>query len=184
MQLFTQSNSALSSGYTTAYLTQPLVCGLQPETFSDFIEQRARWGQGMLQIFMFRNPWLQPGLSVMQRVLFTNFALFWGFPVVRLVMLAMPLLSLLFFVPLADASVIDVLAYCIPALACSVMTAQFNYGKLRWPFISNLYEVIQSVHLTISLVHLFRNPRAPQFKVTPKGEILEKDFVSALARPF
>lgn len=175
---------ALSRGYTTAFLNQPLVSGLQPETFSDFIQQRARWGQGMLQIFMFQNPWAQPGLTLMQRILFTNFALFWGFPIVRLIFLSMPLLSLMFYVQLADASVTDVLSYCIPALVCSAMTTQFIFGKVRWPFISHLYEVIQSVHLTLSLIHLLRNPHAPKFKVTPKGEILEKDFVSMLARPF
>ena len=175
---------ALSRGYTTAYLNLPLISGLQPETFSGFIQQRARWGQGMWQIFMFHNPWRLPGLSLMQRVLFTNFALFWGFPISRLVMLMMPILTLLLYVPLADARVIDVLAYGIPALLCSTLTAQFIYGKVRWPFISYLYEVIQSVHLTAGIAHLLRNPRAPQFKVTPKGEILEKDVVSALAPPF
>jgi cellulose synthase (UDP-forming) len=120
----------------------------------------------------------------MQRVLFTNFALFWGFPISRLLMLMMPILSLLLYIPLVDARVIDVLAYGAPALLCSTLTAQFIYGKLRWPFISYLYEVIQSVHLTAGIAHLLRNPRAPQFKVTPKGEILEKDCVSALATPF
>jgi len=175
---------ALSKGYTTAYLNLPLISGLQPETFSGFIQQRARWGQGMWQIFMFHNPWRLPGLSLIQRVLFTNFALFWGFPVSRLIMLMMPLVTLLLYVPLAEARVIDVLAYGAPALLCSTITAQFIIGKLRWPFISYLYEVIQSVHLTASIAHLLRNPRAPQFRVTPKGEILEKDFVSALAKPF
>ncbi|MFM8468043.1 MAG: UDP-forming cellulose synthase catalytic subunit [Oxalobacteraceae bacterium] len=175
---------ALSRGYTTVYLNLPLISGLQPETFSGFIQQRARWGQGMWQIFMFHNPWRLPGLSLMQRMLFTNFALFWGFPVSRLVMLMMPILTLLLSVPLADARVIDVLAYGAPALLCSTLTTQFVYGKLRWPFISYLYEVIQSVHLTAGIAHLLRNPRAPQFKVTPKGEILEKDCVSTLATPF
>ena len=175
---------ALSRGYTTAYLNLPLISGLQPETFSGFIQQRARWGQGMWQIFMFHNPWRLPGLSLMQRVLFTNFALFWGFPISRLLMLMMPILSLLLYLPLADARVIDVLAYGMPSLLCSTLTTQFIYGKVRWPFISYLYEVIQSVHLTAAIAHLLRNPRAPQFKVTPKGEILEKDAVSTLAPPF
>lgn len=175
---------ALSKGYTTAYLNLPLISGLQPETFSGFIQQRARWGQGMWQIFMFHNPWRLPGLSLIQRVLFTNFALFWGFPISRLILLVMPLMTLILYIPLAEAKVIDVIAYGAPALLCSTITAQFIYGKVRWPFISYLYEVIQSIHLTASIMHLLRNPRAPQFRVTPKGEILEKDFVSALARPF
>lgn len=175
---------AFAQGYTSAYLNQPLISGLQPETFSGFIQQRARWGQGMWQIFLFLNPWRLPKLSLMQRILFTNFALFWGFPITRLIHLIMPIITLLLYVPLANAEVIEVVAYGAPALLCSTITTQFIYGKVRWPFISYLYEVIQSIHLTVNILHLLRSPRAPQFRVTPKGEILEKDFVSALAKPF
>ena len=175
---------AFAKGYTSAYLNQPLISGLQPETFSGFIQQRARWGQGMWQIFLFLNPWRLPRLSIIQRLLFTNFALFWGFPITRLIQLIMPIITLLLYIPLADAEVIEVVAYGAPALLCSTITTQFIYGKVRWPFISYLYEVVQSIHLTVNILHLLRNPRAPQFRVTPKGEILEKDFVSALATPF
>ena len=175
---------AFTKGYTTAYLNLPLISGLHPETFSGFIQQRARWGQGMWQIFMFYKPWRLPGLSLIKRILFANFALFWGFPISRLILLLMPVITLLLSIPLVDASVIDIIAYGAPALICSTITTQFIHGKVRWPFISYLYEVLQSIHLTGSIMQLLHNPRAPQFKVTPKGEILDKDFVSTLAKPF
>ena len=70
---------AMSLGYRTMYFNRPMVSGLQPETYSGFILQRSRWGQGMLQIFMLKNPWLIPNLSLVQRLLYTNFAFYWGF---------------------------------------------------------------------------------------------------------
>ena len=51
------SLQAFSHGYTSVYLDVPLVSGLQPDTFSGFIQQRARWAQGMWQIFFLKNPW-------------------------------------------------------------------------------------------------------------------------------
>jgi cellulose synthase (UDP-forming) len=175
---------ALSHGYKTAYYNQPMISGLQAESFSGFILQRARWGQGMLQILMLKNPWTLPGLSVMQRLMYTNFSLFWGFPVSRLIMLLAPPVALFFSVPLANTSVTDLVIFVLPALLGSFMTSQYLYGHVRWPFISLLYEVVQSTHLIKGIYQVFRHPRSPTFAVTPKGEILHENFISSLSRPF
>jgi cellulose synthase (UDP-forming) len=175
---------AISRGYTTAYFKRPMVSGLQPETFSGFIVQRVRWGQGMLQIFMLKNPWTLPGLKFVQRLLYTNFAFFWGFAMSRFVMLLAPPVFLLFSVNLADTTATEVLVYAGPALLGSLITTQYFYGRVRWPFISQLYEVIQSVYVTRGIIEVLRKPRSPSFKVTPKGELLDQDFISSLATPF
>lgn len=175
---------ALAKGYRTAYLNEPLVSGLQPETFKGFIGQRTRWSQGMLQIFFIHKPWKMKGLTPMQRLMFTNLALFWMFPVARLLLLLAPIVTLLIGVPVADARIADVVSYGAPALLASAMTANFKHGRLRWPFVSMMYEVVQSVHLSRSFAALLRNLRKPTFNVTPKGEVLSQDFLSSLARPF
>jgi len=175
---------ALSQGYTTAYLNEPLVSGLQPETFDGFILQRARWSQGMLQIFFSKKPWKMAALSPMQRILFTKLVLYWLFSVIRLLLLCAPVVTLLFGIPVANAAVEEIMLYGLPALLSSAITANFLHGRLRWPFVSLIYEVVQSVHLTQGMIELVRNLRAPKFKVTPKGEILSHNFVSSLAKPF
>ena len=175
---------AFSRGYTSAYLDMPLVSGLQPETFSGFIRQRSRWAQGMWQIFFLKNPWRVKGLSFIQRLMYTNFSLFWGFPVSRLCLMFMPIIALLWGITLAETSVPDALAYCVPVITGSLITGQYLYGRFRWPFITHLYEVIQSVHLASSEIRFLGNIRATKFAVTPKNEILEEDFVSSLAKPF
>jgi cellulose synthase (UDP-forming) len=116
--------------------------------------------------------------------MYTNFALYWGFPLSRLCLMLMPILALLWGVTLAETSVVDVLSYCLPAMVGPMITNQFLHGRFRWPLISELYQVIQSVHLARSELQLFRNLRAPTFFVTPKAEILEEDFLSDLAKPF
>ncbi|MES2830405.1 MAG: UDP-forming cellulose synthase catalytic subunit [Pseudomonadota bacterium] len=175
---------ALGLGYSTAYLNRPMVSGLQPETYAGFIVQRVRWGQGMLQIFILKNPWTQAGLSFVQRLLYTNFATYWGFATSRLIMLLAPPVFLLFSINLCDATADDILIYAMPSLFASLITTQYFYGRVRWPFMSQLYEIIQSVYVTRGLVEVLRKPRSPSFQVTPKGEVLNTDFVSALAPPF
>ncbi len=175
---------AFKKGYTTLYYNHPMISGLQPETFSSFIKQRVRWAQGMIQIFLLKNPWLQPRLTFMQRVLFTNLALSWLFPIQRLIMLLTPPAVLLLSVTVADAKIEAMLIYILPSVLGTLLAAQYLYGQLRWPFTSILYEVLQAMHLSAGIVKVLRNPRAPTFNVTPKGELLERDFISSMAKPF
>jgi cellulose synthase (UDP-forming) len=76
------------------------------------------------------------------------------------------------------------LVMLIPSILGSILVSQYLYGNLRWPFVSILYEVMQSIHLTFGILKLLINPRAPKFQVTPKGEVLEENFISSLAKPF
>ncbi len=175
---------ALAKGYTTLYYDQAMISGLQPETFSSFIQQRARWAQGMLQIFLLKNPWTKRGLSFMQRLLFTNLVLSWLFPIQRLIMLLTPPAVLLFSMNITVAKLDMLLVMLIPSILGSILVSQYLYGNLRWPFVSILYEVMQSIHLSIGIFKLFLNPRSPKFQVTPKGEVLEENFISTLAKPF
>ena len=175
---------ALSLGYSSAYLNRPMVSGLQPETFTGFIVQRVRWGQGMWQIFMLKNPWRQPGLKLVQRLLYTNFAFYWGFAFARVVMLLAPPAYLVFGINLCDTTAEELVAYSGPLLVASLVSTQYFYGRVRWPFMSQLYEIVQSLFVLQGLVQVLRKPSAPSFKVTPKGEVLSRDFVSSLAWPF
>lgn len=175
---------ALSLGYKSAYYNRPMVSGLQPETYSGFIVQRVRWGQGMLQIFLLKNPWKQPHLTFTQRLLYTNFAFYWGFAGARVIMLLAPPAYLMFGINLCDTTAPQLLAYSVPALIASLVSTQFFYGRVRWPFMSQLYEIVQSVYVLQGLAEVIRKPRSPSFKVTPKGEVLNQNFISSLAWPF
>lgn len=175
---------ALTLGYTSAFYGRPLVSGLQPETYSGFVVQRVRWGQGMWQIFLLKNPWKLKGLRLMHRLLYTNFAFYWGFAFSRLIMLLAPPAFLIFGINLCDTTAMDLVSYAGPALISSLIATQYFYGRVRWPFISQLYEVLQSFYVSFGLLEVLRKPRAPSFKVTPKGEVLDRNFISAMAVPF
>lgn len=171
-------------GYNSVFVSQPLVCGLQPETFSGFVTQRTRWTQGMIQIMLLHNPLFQRGLSLAQRLCYLNAALFWFFPFARIAFLAAPLCYLLFGLQIYVASATEFVAYTVPHMAASLMMMNVMYGRSRWPFISELYELIQSIFTARAVLGTLVSPRKPKFRVTPKGEHLDGDFLSPLAPPF
>ncbi len=175
---------ALTLGYRSAYLNRPMVSGLQPETYSGFIVQRVRWAQGMFQIFLLKNPWKQRGITFVQRLLYTNFTIYWGFAPVRLLLFLAPPAYLLFGLDLCDTTAGQLLAYAGPFYFSTLLTTQYYYRKVRWPFISQVYESIQSIYLAQGILRVLWHPKSPSFQVTPKGETLDKPFVSEMTWPF
>ena len=171
-------------GYNSAYINRPMVCGLSPETFDDFIAQRVRWAQGMLQIFILKKPELTKGLKLYQRLCYTNSSIFWFFGFSRFVFYVAPAAFLILGLKVYNASVLQVLGYAIPHVLCGIVLMNYLYGKYRWPLFSELYESVQSIFMIHPVASAILNPRAPTFKVTPKGEGAKVDFLSHFAGPF
>ncbi|KQT51967.1 cellulose synthase [Aureimonas sp. Leaf454] len=173
-----------SRGWNSLYVDRPMISGLQPDTFASFIGQRSRWCRGMIQILLLKNPALRSGLSLAQRICYLSSALFWFFPFMRMVFMAAPLLFILFDLKVYNASVQEFTAYTITYLIIGEILRNYLYGQVRWPWISELYEYVQSVYLVRAIVSVLVNPRRPTFNVTAKGETLQETALSELARPF
>ncbi len=171
-------------GWRSAFVSRPMVAGLAPETFTGFVVQRMRWAQGMVQIFMLKRPLTRPGLSMWQRICYLSNCAYWFFPFARLIFLLAPLAYLFFGLKIYEANVHEIFVYVLPQFWAAMHLSAFLFGRVRWPFISVLYEMLQSVFSIGTVWSVLRNPHAPSFKVTPKGEQLEDDFISPLAWPF
>jgi cellulose synthase (UDP-forming) len=173
-----------SRGWNSVYVDKPLIAGLQPATFASFIGQRSRWAQGMMQILRFRFPPLKRGLSIPQRLCYMSSTLFWLFPFARAIFLFAPLFYLFFDLQIFTASGGEFMAYTLAYMIVNLMMQNYLYGQFRWPWISELYEYVQTVHLLPAVVSVLVNPRKPTFKVTAKDESISRSRLSEIARPF
>ncbi|MEJ8571573.1 UDP-forming cellulose synthase catalytic subunit [Microbaculum marinum] len=171
-------------GWNSVYVDRPLIAGLQPLTFSAFIGQRSRWAQGMIQIMLLKRPVLKRGLTFSQRLCYASSTLYWLFPFARLIFLISPLFYLFFSLKIFNASGEEFLAYIAIYMIINVIMQNYMYGRYRWPWISELYEYIQSVHLVRAAISAILHPTKPTFKVTAKDESLEESRISELAAPF
>ncbi|QLF71239.1 UDP-forming cellulose synthase catalytic subunit [Peteryoungia desertarenae] len=171
-------------GWHSVYVDKPLIAGLQPETLVSFIGQRVRWAQGMLQILTLNRPFLQSGLTLAQRICYAGTNLFWLFPVTRLIFMFAPLLYIFFSLQIFEANVVEFICYSVTYLISSFAMQSYLFGHVRWPWISELYEYVQSVLLIGAIGSVIRNPRKPTFNVTAKGQTLDQSRLSPLARPY
>ena len=174
-----------SKGWNSIYVDKPMIAGLQPETFVSFIGQRARWCQGMLQILILKRPMFRKGLTMPQRVCYTSSPLFWlALPLSRLTFVAAPALYIFFDLQIYNASFQEFVACTTFFLISNILMQNRIYGRVRWPWVSELYEYVQSIHLAKSIFLVVKNPRAPSFQVTDKGQTLDESHLSPIAMPF
>ena len=171
-------------GYKSAYINEPMIRGLHAESFASLVLQRIRWTQGMIQIFMLKNPFLSQHLKWYQKLSYLSASFFWFFAFSRVIFYLAPLMYLFFDLRIYNANDVEMLAYVIPHMLMAVMMSYFLYAKVRNPFFSELYETVLSFYTLPAILQTIWNPRNPTFQVTPKGEDQTKTHVSEFAVPF
>lgn len=173
-----------SRGYHSVYVNRPMVCGLSPESFDDYVIQRSRWAQGMLQMAILNNPLKTRGLSIPQRIVYFNASFFWFFSFARFIYFIAPAAFLALGLNVYDASWMQIMAYAFPFVVSTFVVMDFIYKGTRQPFFSEIYESVQALFLIPAVISVLRQPRKPAFKVTPKGLTNDRNFLSPLSAPF
>jgi cellulose synthase (UDP-forming) len=173
-----------SRGWNSLYVDERVVAGLQPETFASFIGQRSRWCRGMVQILLLKNPLFLSGLTFAQRLCYLSSTLFWLFPISRMIFIVAPLLYTFFGMKIFIANSQEFVAYTLTYMASALLIQSYLFRTVRWPWVSDLYEYIQSVMLFRAVFAVLANPRAPKFNVTDKGQTLQEDRLSEMVWPY
>lgn len=171
-------------GWRSAYLAKPMISGLQPETFAAFIVQRLRWAMGMIQIFLLQNPLTIRGLSIGQRLSYLSVVSFWLFPFARVVFFISPILSILLYIRVYPSSIELFVSYTVPYMITVILAFQKMFGRVRRILVSELYETIQSFFSLPAILSTIASPTRPTFKVTPKGDRTDVEYISDLSGPF
>lgn len=173
-----------ANGWNSIYINRPMIAGLHPHSFSDFVRQRIRWAQGMVQLFLLKNPMFKGGLNMAQRLCYTASSAFWFFALPRVVFILMPPVILLTGLNIFDASVTEFVLYALPHVLCAMALSEFLSGRYRWPLISELYELALSFFILPAIIMVFLSPRKPRFNVTSKEVSARGAYRSSLAWPF
>ena len=163
-------------GYTTAYLRQVLAGGLATESLSGHIGQRIRWARGMAQIFRLDNPLTGRGLSLLQRLCYTNAMLHFFSGIPRLVFLTAPLAYLYFQFHIINAAAATIALYALPHMVQSSLANSHIQGRFRHSFWNEAYEAVLSWYIALPTSVALVAPRLGKFNVTAKGGLVEQEF--------
>lgn len=177
------SMELLRRGWRSAYLHRPMLSALAAESVEAFFVQRSRWAHGMTQLLRLRNPLGISGLSLPQRLAYFNCSFYWVFSLAFLVFLSMPVIALLSGATVFAASPSEIMAFLVPYLAAIFIVSNALYGRVRWPFASEIYETLQAFYLPRHVLSALLRPRKGEFHVTPKGQVLKEDTFLRAATP-
>ena len=176
------------SGYTTAYLNEPLTCGLAPEGLKEYITQRSRWCLGFMQIARGRSgPFSTTSpLAFIDRLsLFETFLNWTMVYATRAVGLVIPIISLLFDIHPFNASLHDVATNFLPYFLWHGLAMHWLSGGRLMPILSDVSQLIIIPQVLKAVVVGLGKPQGHKFQVTAKGGDRRRRFVEwSLMRPF
>ncbi|NEK93543.1 glycosyltransferase [Modestobacter muralis] len=120
-------------GWHTVYHHEVLARGLAPESLGAMLQQRLRWSQGTIQVFLKENPLLQRGLGMGQKLMYlaTMWSYLAGFA--ALAFLAAPALYLLAGVQPVTSYGNDFWVHLVPYLVVSqLLFRAVGHGLPTW----------------------------------------------------
>ncbi len=161
-----------AKGWKSVYHPETLAYGVAPSRLSPFKNQRGRWGQGAMQVFLKENPLLTRGLTIPQRInyfasmttYFDGFqkAVFYTAPVVVLLTGKLPI----------SVGMKEFLPVFVPHILLSLWSfEEMSRGYGRLLFLEQ-YNMARFFTFMKSVLGVFKL-RKPKFKVTNKENSLK-----------
>jgi cellulose synthase (UDP-forming) len=159
-----------SAGYVSLGLSKPLASGIAPATFREHVQQRTRWGRGVIatakQLKFLRNR----KLNLSQKLSYLGSVAYWFSPIKNLIYLISPLMFAVFCIPIFKCTLIDMALFWLPMHLLQMVALRVtSHGKIsaRW---SGIYETAVMPFLLIPIVKEILGISLVKFKVTDKGK--------------
>jgi cellulose synthase (UDP-forming) len=172
-------------GYNTAYIGTTQAAGLATESLAQHVAQRTRWARGMAQIFRVDNPLFGRGLSLVQRLCYSNAMLHFFYGIPRLIFLTAPLAYLFFEFHIIRASALMILVYALPHVVLPHIANAHLNGPHRHTFWAEVYETVLAWYVAWPTTLAFLNPKLGRFNPTAKGGLVQEDhFDWRVSRPY
>ena len=153
------STKLLTRGWSVRYLNEVLSMGEVPRTFADFLDQRLRWMQGNIQIF-FRPRELPIWTTLRwgQLAFYINLAISLLTPILRLLYMLLPLLSLMLGFSLIAAPPIEYVAYGLPFILLLHVLPSWLSDDHQFQFWNEVYETLFCLPGLQRLLQVLRHP--------------------------
>ena len=159
-----------AKGYRLLYLDEKLSAGLAADNMSAHATQRLRWARGTLQAFFIEaNPLTIPGLSPLQRLAHLEGLLHWFTSISRVGYLIVPLaFSFLGVIPVR-ATLDELMYFFLPYYVVQLMFFSWLNHHSRSALLSDIYSLVLTFPLALTVIQVMLSPFSKGFNVTPKG---------------
>ena len=157
-----------SAGFVSLGLSEPLASGIAPSNFKEHVQQRTRWGRGVIATAKQLKFLLNRKLNLSQKLSYSSSVLYWFSPIKNLIYLISPLMFAVFCVPIFKCTLVDLAIFWLPMHLISMWALRItSQGKTsaRW---SGIYETSVMPFLLIPIIKETLGITLSTFKVTKK----------------
>ncbi|MGF1542287.1 MAG: glycosyltransferase [Pleurocapsa sp.] len=164
-----------ANGYELVYLDEKLSAGLAAENITAHIDQRLRWAMGTLQAFFITsNPLTISGLNLWQRLGHLEGLMHWFTCIPRLFFLLVPIAYIFFGINPFLITTSEIVYLFLPYYIMQLTVFAWLNGRSRSIILSDIYSLVQTFPVVLTVIKVMLAPFAKGFKVTPKGLALDK----------
>lgn len=156
-------------GYSSVYVPEVLAEGLATEDFLSYSKQQFRWARGALDVIFRYNPFLQKGLTFVQRIQYLASASFYLSGPVILMHIMLPVIFLYTGLVPIQVSGMLLAAVFLPYMFITIYTLQ-RVSNFMFTFPSLALSMSAfTIHLQALFAALLRRKSA--FSITPKEQV-------------
>ena len=174
-----------SAGYVALGLSEPLASGMAPSTFREHIQQRTRWGRGVIVTARKLRLLRRKGLSLAQKLNYQSSVVYWYSPVKNLVYMLSPLMFAAFALPVFRCTAAEMLIFWLPMFLLQNACLRILSGGRVSAKRSGVQETAVMPFLLIPIVKESLGITLSAFKVTDKqGGAVRAERSPRLMAPF
>jgi cellulose synthase (UDP-forming) len=154
-----------AAGWRSEYHNEILSVGLAPDDIPGLLKQRGTWAVDTWRLFLFKSPLTTPGLTLRQRLQYTELGMFYVTATIFMpLLLLVPVLSLFTgeFVPIEGAALFPWVAASV--LYYMVLARRGEYLKRMWQY----WVGHSPTYIRAFVIALRSRGRKPAYKVTRK----------------
>ena len=159
-----------SKGFVSLATSEPLASGMTPSTYKEHIQQRRRWGRGVISTAKQLHLLRQSGLSFIQKLSYLSSVVYWYSPVKNLIYLISPLFFACFAIPVFKCGWLDLVLYWLPMFIMQDVALRIFSGNavsLKW---SGIYETSVMPSLLLPVIKETFGITTSVFEVTDKSK--------------
>ena len=158
-----------SAGYASLGLPEPLASGQTPHTFREHIQQRTRWGRGVIVTARKLKIMKRKGLTTTQKVSYLSSVSYWYSPLKNLIYILSPLMFATFMIPVFRCNWLELLVFWLPMFILQDLCLRLNSKNTISVKSSGIYETSVMPHLLIPIIKETLGITLSTFKVTDKS---------------
>ncbi len=172
------------AGFVCLGTSDPLASGLSPTDIPNLIQQRIRWGRGVIATGRKMHIYTAKDLSLSQKMNYWASIWYWYSPVKRLVYMISPILYAVFGFTIFKCTLPQVLAFWLPMYLTSNLALSQLSGNVRSNKWTGIYETIMFPYMLLPIVLETFGITLKKFKVTAKSQLSGKQHYELYMIPF